>query len=535
MVDLFASVCIGACCWWFSRTRLLHNLRYFQQEDYNPKRYLSWFWQHQFFDRRGTLLALIAAFIIYLTSSFSLSLAFASLFVIRTAFEQDPRSHGKLRLKMTERAKKLYNTALLIQALLGIGAVVLSQLLSSVTSLWLLQAFLLQFIPFTIVLAQLSNWPAEKQKQMQFEEEARFILKEVSPLIIGITGSYGKTSTKEALGEVLQVALGATFWPPKGINTIMGATREIRATLQKGYRYAVIEMGAYGRGSIKRLCDFAPPQAAIITAIGTAHLERFGSRENIYLTKSELAQAVPENGILVCNGDDEGARKIAGEWPKKITLLYGFDKNIGPLDCWISACKTTPQGTEFTFNWKGGTYEGKTAILGRPAISNLAGVFTMACALGADPYLVIAALANLQPVDNRLKLQKTESVSYLHDAYNSNPIGFEAALNVLHELPYKRKIVMTPGMIELGEIQSAENESLGRKASSVCDIAFVVGGTNQEALVKGLKAGGMSDESIHVCVSRDEAFQMLKKIQSDGDLVLLENDLPDLYERIPCL
>lgn len=535
MLDWIALVFIATCCWWFSRTRLLHNLRFFQQEDYNPRRYLSWVWQHHFFDRKGTLLALIAAFIIYLTSSFTLSMVFASLFVIRTAFEEDPRTQGKLRLKMTERAKQLYNTALVMQALLGGASVMLALLLSSVTYLWVFEAVLMQLIPLTIVLAHLFNWPAEKQKQMRFEEEARDLLQEVNPYIIGITGSYGKTSTKEALGEILQVALGATFWPPKGINTIMGATREIRERLQKGYRYAVFEMGAYGRGSIQRLCDFAPPQAAIITAIGTAHLERFGSKENIYLTKSELAQALPENGTLVCNGDDEGARKIALENPKKVTLLYGFDKKAGPLDCWISDYKTTLQGTEFTFEWKGLSYQGKTPLLGKPAISNLAGAFTMACALDADPYLVIAALANLQPVDNRLKLQKTESVSYLHDAYNSNPIGFEAALNVLKELPFKRKIVMTPGMIELGEIQTAENESLGRKASCICDMALVVGKTNQAAFVKGLKEGGLAEDRIHLCLSREEAFQMLKNLQSDGDLVLIENDLPDLYERIPCL
>lgn len=526
---------IALSCWWFGRTRLLHNLRFFQQEEYQPQRFLQWVIKKRFLDKKGTLLALCAALVTYITSSELLCLTFALLFVIRTGFEEDPRSQGKLRLKMTERATSLYNTSLFLQAIGGIIALVLSHVYASFTVLWLIEAVIFQLTPLLVIGAHLINWPSEKSKQTLFEEEARAILAEINPYVIGITGSYGKTSTKEALGEIMQVSLGATFWPPKGINTVMGATREIRDRLEAGYQYAIMEMGAYGRGSIERLCDFTPPRAAIITAIGTAHLERFGSTENIYLTKAELAKAVPDDGILVCNGDDDGARKIALENPKQKTLLYGFSLEKGPLDCHISSFCTTIKGSEFTLEWKGRHFSAKTALHGKPALSNLAAAFTMACALGADPTIVIAAIANLQAVDNRLKFQQNGEIAYLHDAYNSNPIGFKEALDVMAALPFERKIVMTPGMIELGNIQELENESIGRKASQVCDRVLIVGNTNQSAFLKGLKNGGFTDEQIYICQSREEAFRKLNEIQQKGDLVLIENDLPDLYERIPCL
>lgn len=310
----------------------------------------------------------------------------------------------------------------------------------------------------------------------------------------------------------------------------MGITREIRERLGPGYEYACIEMGAYQIGSIERLCDLTPPDAAIITGVGKCHLDRFGSQENIYHAKSELAQAVPVDGILVCNGDNAGARKMAFAYPKAQTLLYGFDNANGPLDCWISRVELSEKGTHFTLHWADKSYESYTSLIGRSSLSNAIGAFTMSCALGADPEFALAVVCSLEPVDNRLQVKKNDEIYYVHDAYNSNPAGFAAALEVLQALPGKRRIVMTPGMIELGRLQYEENFLAAKHAGQCCDLALVVGNTNRQALVEGLKEGGLSAKHILLCPTRQMAFEELKSLSREGDVILIENDLTDIYE-----
>lgn len=513
----------------FIRYRTLRYLRYFQQEEYSPIRFLKWVWEHRAFDTKGSAIAIAAASICYLTTFGSLIsfLASAALCAI-VFFEEDPTKQGKLRLNMTERAKRIFQIALAVYILFSLTAAFFS---TTSTFFWLCQLALFQITPLYLLISNAILQPGEQKRQRGYVDEAKRILSNVSPYVIGITGSYGKTSTKDALSQILQITLAPTFWPAKGINTPMGITREIRNNLQEGHQYAVIEMGAYGRGSIARLCALTPPHAAIITIIGSAHLERFGSYDNILLAKSELAQAVPYDGILVCNGDNDGTRAIAQKHPKKTTLLYGFDTKKGPLDCTISSWSITPKGTSFALSWKGKSYEGFTPLFGKQALSNAIGAFTMACALGSNPEYVLAVIRQLQPVDNRLQVKKDGDITFLNDAYNSNPTGFAAALDVLKALPGKRRIVMTPGIIELGLKQYEENERIGHLAAQICDMALVVGETNKKALMEGLINGGLHHDNVIVCETREKAFQELKAKQQPGDIILIENDLTDLYEK----
>ena len=504
----------------FLAKRLLRYLRYLQQEEYAPSRFLGWVWSHRAFDRRGTLAILVCSLGYYYAP-----LGGALLLLAFAWWEGDPRKEGKLPLNMTARATRIYY--------LGWGITLALQCLLFLLSspfLWIALVLLVQATPLVLAAATLCLAPDEARRQKKLMREARERWTAVSPYAIGITGSYGKTSTKHILGELLQTTLGATFWPDKGINTPMGITREIRSRLQKHTPYAVIEMGAYGPGSIKRLCDLTPPHAGIITGIGIAHLDRFGSEDIIRKTKGELAQAIPHNGILVCNGDNGGTRRLAQENPKKQTLLYGFDKTKGPLDCWIENYTATLEGARFVLHWEGERYEVKTPLLGKSAISNIAAAFTMACALGAQPALVVGAIAHLRPVKNRLELSKDEEITYLHDAYNSNPEGFTSALETLAILPATKRILMTPGMIELAGKRQEEHHRIGQKAAAVCDLAIIVGETNRQALMGGLKEGGMIPEKILLTATREEAFACLRAHASKGDAVLIENDLPDLYE-----
>lgn len=505
--------------------RALRYFRFYQQEEYQTKRFLRWLVGVKGFDTKATSVLLTGALFTFVIGWPLLWSTLSSVLIAFVALtEEDPRKVGKVRLKMTERAKNIFHTTLVLAGLLTVCCLFMS------LPVWATSVLLLQLCPLLLIGANLLLMPQEKKKQERFLNEAKAILAEVNPFVIGITGSYGKTSTKDALAKILQVTLGPTFWPPKSFNTPMGITREIRERLVPAYDYACIEMGAYTIGSIERLCDLTPPDAAIITGIGKCHLDRFKSVENIYLAKSELARAVPEKGILVCNGDNVGSRKIATEYCKAKTYLYGFDETQGPLDAWVSKCTVTAEGTHFTLHWQKKSYEGHTALIGKSSLSNAIAAFTMACALGADPEFALAVISTLEPVDNRLQVKKSDDVYYVHDAYNSNPAGFASALEVLQALPGKRKIVMTPGMIELGPLQHEENYQAAKQAGQFCDVALIVGNTNKASLVEGFKDGGLSAKHILLCQTRESAFDELAHMRKEGDVILIENDLTDIYE-----
>lgn len=511
------------------KKRSMRYLRYFQQEEYCSSRFLKWHWNNKAFDTKAS----IVSFLVFLSSFFGSSLVITLLgcffLSLIPFFEENSLKDGKVRLKMTERATKIYETSIgFYLTVLAVTTIIFSSI-STLPFFWLFQIALFQSIPLFLISAKVCLEPKEKRLQNSYLKEAKETLAKISPFVIGITGSYGKTSTKHALAHILQITLGPTFWPTKGVNTPMGITREIRNNLREGHRYAVIEMGAYQRGSIARLCDLTPPDAAIITAIGNTHLGRFGSQENILLGKSELAQAVSKDGILVCNGDDPGCRWIAEKYPKATTLFYGFDYHA--LDSKVLSWKITLDGTFFQVSWKGKTYEGLSPLLGKHSLSNVIASWTLACCLGSDPEFALAAIRSLSPVDNRLHVQRDGNITYLHDAYNSNPAGFSAALQVMSSLPSERRILMTPGMIELGELQKEENEKIGEQVSHVCDLTIVVGHLNRDSLIRGLKKGGFQDKQILTCETREDAFKQLEHVRREGDIILIENDLPDVYEQ----
>jgi UDP-N-acetylmuramoyl-tripeptide--D-alanyl-D-alanine ligase len=298
------------------------------------------------------------------------------------------------------------------------------------------------------------------------------------------------------------------------------------------------------------MCSLTPPNAALVTAVGEMHLERFGSAENVFQAKSELPQALPNNGLLVLNGDYEYCRKMAANTAAERIFFYGLDEDLGHLDAFMYNIKPGDKGTAFTIRWLGQEYAGFTQLLGRPMLSNVLGCFTMACAVGLNPELVIAVLRNVKAESNRLeparspissmlakvngKPPKQGTVLRLNDAYNSNPKGFAGALEVLETVAGKRKILVTPGMIELGERQFDENKAAAHKASSICDLVIVVGKTNEKALLDGLNEGGMAQEKFKTMDSMADALSYLAvDYCEDGDVVLIENDLPDLYESTP--
>lgn len=542
----------------FFYRRGLRYLQFFQQEDYESRRFAQWYMDRKAHDRKASLIAFAAAvatfalhhlgdwLIICLNLSASACLGYVGL------AEEDPRATGKLSLKMTERAKRIFYLSLAIyfmNVLVNAAYAMQRPLAISFVGFWILQIFFFQAQPFILILANSILNPYEKNLQEGFAEEARAILRRVHPFIIGITGSYGKTSSKVILTEILN-SVCPTFTTPRSINSYMGVTREIRDRLKPQHKYAVIEMGAYYAGSIQRMCSLTPPNAAIVTAVGEMHLERFGSADNVFRAKSELPQALGKDGLLVLNGDYQYCRQMAADTKAERILFYGLDEQTGVLDAYMHDIAPIEKGTNFTIRWGDKEYQGFTQLLGRPMLSNILACFTMACAIGLNPELVLAVIRNVKTESNRLEpvraaissMQaiangqpaKEGTILRLNDAYNSNPKGFAGALEVLDTVPGKRKILVTPGMIELGERQYEENKRAAEKAAAVCDLVLVVGKTNEKALLEGLNSGGMAGEKFRTIESMQEALSFLAaQYCEDGDVVLIENDLPDLYEAIP--
>lgn len=550
---------IAACASVFFFTkRAKRYLQFLQQEDYDHHRFRKWFFAKHAFDTRGSLVCILGIGASYLchaqapqlTPYCTLALA-ALLFYVATR-EENPITGGKVSLKMTERATRIYKLALgfYIFSLCLVIFISLKHFYEFVfAAFWIKNLLLTQLISFYLVK---SNWlldPYEKHLQEKFANQARAILKDVDPVVIGITGSYGKTSTKVILSEILG-AVAPTFSTPRSINSYMGMTREIRERMKPGQKFAVVEMGAYHVGSIKRMCSLTPPHAAIVTAVGEMHLELFGSPENVFKAKSELPQAVPEDGVLVVNGDNIWTRKMAELYPKKTTLIYGLNEDSGPLDAYMYDIEPGPKGTNFAIKIKGKEFQGFTKLLGEPMLSNILASFTMACAMGLAPELVLAAIRNVKTESNRLEPVRTTISSFiasangkpirqgdilrLNDAFNSNPVGFKAALDVLGSQKGNRKVLVTPGMVELGPKQFEENKKAAQHAAGLCDQAIIVGSTNKDALLTGLKEGGLATEKIREVATMKDAFSYLAyDYCEDGDIVLIENDLPDLYESNP--
>jgi UDP-N-acetylmuramoyl-tripeptide--D-alanyl-D-alanine ligase len=516
---------VAAAQTFLTARRVLGYLRYFQQEGYEHLRFLRWVNVRSLTDPAFWLS--IATAFLFLWAPTAAVIGFVAGALILGIGQPDPRRSGKVLLKLTWRATRVLTVAMVF----AMSAWIIVTSLYAHTGLrapLIAAAVLFAFMPIVLLAANASLVPYERAVQRAYEAEAVARVADVHPFIVGITGSYGKSSTKSMLAHILQFD-GPTLAASGSINTLMGITRHIREELVFGHRYLIVEMGAFKTGSIRRLCQLTPPSAGLVTAVGDMHLERFGSLEEIVRAKSELAQAIPPGGWLVVNADSPGALQIARGATDRRVLLYG-ETSTEDLATRLENLSFSKQGSTFVLRTKDRAYECFTPLLGRPIILNLAGAFTMANALGVDPEIVVAAMRTLKPVSNRLEVVEERGVTWIRDAYNSNQVGFRAALEVVAAIPATRRFLATPGVIELGPMQFEVNRALSRDASLVCDNTLIVTDTNREAFIAGHRDAGREARLVPV-TNRSEAFRWLRETLKEGDAIILENDLPDLYEH----
>lgn len=316
---------------------------------------------------------------------------------------------------------------------------------------------------------------------------------------------------------------------PGSFNTPMGVVRTVREHMKPYNEVFICEMGAKQKGDIKEICDIVHPQMGIVTAVGPMHLESFKSIENVQATKFELVDALPADGLAVINNDFEmcAKRQVNNVAALRYAVTHPKGANYKAVDV-----KYTPRGTTFTVvgpdNFE---LPLETRLLGECNVSDLLAAVCIAVALGVDKDKIRYAVSSIEQVEHRLSIKRTPGgVTIIDDAFNSNPAGSKMAVDVLSHFTGGKRIIVTPGMIELGEEQFNLNKNLGTEIGRGVDIAIIVGEYNRQALEEGVKASGLKEENLYLVDSFNEAQQLLTTILAPGDTVLYENDLPDTFK-----
>ena len=388
-------------------------------------------------------------------------------------------------------------------------------------------------IPFLIFPAAWIMKPVETSIQNGFKRQARNkILSMPNLKVVAITGSYGKTSTKFVIDAFLKERLNVCV-TPGSFNTPMGICKVINNNLHANHQVLILEMGARYEGNIKELCDIAQPDISVVTNVGIAHLETFGSKEAIAWEKATLARQLKPGGTLILNGDDPIVRDM-GRDRTDITriLTASHDRQI-----WAEDHKIDENGTSFTLNWtKTDGYEStrvQTKLLGDHNVQNILLAAGVARTFDIRLKTLAVAASRLEPVEHRLELKKQGDLTIIDDAFNSNPVGAKNAVDILAEFNTGRRVIITPGMIELGDLEEQENKALGEHiARSGIELVILVGERQTAPIMEGIQETTHPDKpKVKVVSTLFEANDILSSYAQAGDVVLYENDLPDSYNE----
>ncbi len=461
------------------------------------------------------------------------------LFFLCTIYQYLPRP-AKKKFVVTKRVQRLFITDAVLAVILVLICVLVSignrqDPLRAALIRCIILGAVIALLPLYTALTNLINLPIEKRINRWYIDDARRILKEHDNLrIIGITGSYGKTSVKYYLTTLLSEQF-RVLMTPESFNTPMGIVRTIRGDLQPMHQIFVCEMGARHLHDIKEITDIVDPDDGLVTSIGYQHLETFHSLENIVSTKYELLDSVEKKKqsdpshphLKFVNGDCEIIRENM-KHPDAIT--YGLSENN---DYVASNVEVTGAGTSFTVtapNGETGAFTMK--LVGRHNVENVMGAIAAAHTMGVPMDKLRMAVRRLQSVPHRLELTRNGNVAILDDAYNSNPAGAKVALETLDLFNQSEKILVTPGMVELGEKEAELNKEFGRQAAVVCDYILLVGEAQTKPIREGALEAGFDAEKIMTFDSFLEASKRMYELDAGREkVILLENDLPDNYTK----
>jgi len=451
-------------------------------------------------------------------SSILFYLLFCSLFIVNLF-----NSKQKTPLKYTKRMIRLVVVYTVIVAGATLGIEYLGFRFMPLLSFGSISIVPL-FLPIAVFLAYFITWPIEKLISRSYINRAKKKLAERKDLkVIGITGSFGKTSVKNILSTILSEKY--KICPtPSSYNTPLGLAKTILSNLKDDDEIFIAEMGAKQVGDISELCEMVKPNVAVVTGVGNQHLLTFGTVENIVKTKSELVEFVLEQkGNVYVNTDGGFAGEIAEKYPKVTSV--SLEKNRFN----ISEIVTSKNGSSFVLELDGKKKKCKTILLGKHNISNILLACSVAIDLGLSFDEIVSGIEKLHSVSHRLEIIKSSSIyTIIDNSYNSSVQGSEASIEVLSQFEGK-KFVITPGLVELGKEQFNANFEFGKSMAKVCDYVIVDSTINFDAINSGLLFAGFDKSHILRAGSLSQAVKVLNTLAEPDDVVLFENDLPDNY------
>lgn len=503
----------------------LKALQMLQQNWYNlGGRYLKWINNN----RKKIFLSydlLYLIFLIKLDNKLLMFLYFIYYLIITLILNSEQKKDTtKLPLEITSRIKRLMVTILILYVI--IISLICFNYNGSLQKYYLFISTIVYFNYFIVYLANLINTPIEKCVYLYYKYKAKKKLKSLNNMeVIGITGSYGKTSTKNALNEILNEKY-ISFKTPKNYNTNYGLIRTINEYIDKYNNYFVAELGAFKKGDIKSRCKIVEPKYGILTKIGLAHLESFKTEENIIKGKFELIESLPKDGIAVLNKDDLKQVNYKLKNTCKV-LWYAIDNKTA--DVFADNIKYSESGMEFDVYINNSKSHFKTRLLGKANIYNILASITLANELGLNIEQIKNGVLKIKPVPHRLELKNSGKITIIDDAYNSNPEGSKMAIEVLGLMPGK-KVVITPGMIELGSKQYEVNYNFGKYIAEVADLVILVGVEQTKPIKDGLINAKYSNELISLNDVK-EAIKIAQTHYKEHTYILLENDLPDIFNE----
>lgn len=528
---------LTVCSWLVLLAALIpmikYNLHMFQLNGYKNGEHLHWIRKNSRLFRILVVDVLLALaeylwFLFFGWNALMVLLRLIAIFYMAlTAWNYDFLNKNKTKKKLvyTMRVKRLMVTEILVLALVTLLVALPTH--ERMGTALMLQVVLVALMPFLPVLCNWINTPVEKGVNQHFINDAVRKLRSVPDInIIGITGSYGKTSVKFYLKTLLE-AKYSVLMTPESFNTPMGVVRTIREQLRPDHEIFLCEMGARHVGDIKEICDMVHPHHGIITSIGPQHLETFYSMENIVHTKYELADALPKDSMLFLNGDCEYITDCCDAYPNRI--LYSateqkqggyYAKDIRVNELGTEFTLVTPEGEEAAF---------QTRLIGAHNVINIVGALAVAHQMGISLDELKIPVRRLTPVPHRLEMTHRGNVTIIDDAYNSNPVGSKAAVETLAMFDGVR-ILVTPGMVELGDQEDEYNRKFGTYAAACCDYVALVGQRHTRPIAEGLKSQGFDEKKIFVAEKLEDALNFAYGIKDERHkYILLENDLPDNY------
>ena len=514
MILSIIAVCIAVVSGFLG---LIRQYQMLQQNSYFASRYFKWLKENTpvfplILKGLIVILAFVAAVLGEgtLKESLTLFVAVALYFGWRAAAQN---SESIKKLVYTARIKRMFGFSTVLLSACGILGLIFGGVLGIVllTVLVILSVFpeLLCFISLFALK------PAEKLIAKHYINDAKKILSSVYGIkVVGITGSFGKTSTKYILSRILSEKYNVLH-TPESFNTPMGVVRTIREKMKADTEIFVCEMGVKNVGDIKEICDIVHPDFGLITSVGAQHLETFKSLDNVFSTKFELYDAVKaKGGFVLANGDN----KIITDKAEKDVILYSSDDKTSFYAKNINAGRS---GASFDIVLDDETISVTTKLLGKHNILNIVGAAALAYKLGVSGEDIAFAVSRLTPTEHSSLL--------IDDAYNANPEGCLEAVNVLNTFSGMKKVIITPGLVELGEKEYECNKALGKAAALVCDKIIFVGKKRSEPLVNGANEENFNHDDMYIASSFMEAIEIYSSFADENTVVLLENDLPDNY------